>query len=109
MLGGADGELLGGDDGDERAEPLRHRLQVDPGARAARSSEITVDVGAAARAASSSSRIPSSVGPEGAIARIGKPGSTIAIGPCRKSAEDYGAAITPVSSESFSAASNAVP
>ena len=43
------------------------------------------------------------------MARIGKPGSRIAIGPCMKSAEEYGAAITPVSSESFSAASNAVP
>ena len=62
-----------------------------------------------ADAASSSSRSPSSVGPDGAMARIGKPGSMIAIGPCMKSADDYGAAITPVSSDSFSAASNAVP
>ena len=53
--------------------------------------------------------MPSSVGPDGAMARIGKPGSTIAIGPCRKSAVEYGAATIPVSSEIFSAASNAVP
>ena len=72
-------------------------------------SEMTVTSAPRADAASSSSRIPSSVGPDGAIARIGKPGSRIAIGPCMKSADDHGAAITPVSSESFSAASKAVP
>ena len=70
---------------------------------------ITVSSAPRAPAASSSSRIPASVGPDGAIARIGKPGSTIAIGPCRKSADDQGAATIPVSSESFNAASNAVP
>ena len=30
VLGRPDGELLRGDDGDERAEPLRHRLERDP-------------------------------------------------------------------------------
>jgi hypothetical protein len=43
------------------------------------------------------------------MARIGKRGSTIAIGPWRKSAVDHGAATAPVSSAIFSAASNAVP
>ena len=71
------------------------------------SSEITVT--SAAPAASSTSRMPASVGPAGAMARIGKPGSTIAIGPWRKSADEYGTATAPVSSEIFSAASNAVP
>ena len=90
-------------------EPLGHRLRWMRRPGQAATSEITVTSAPRAVAASSSSRIPSSVGPDGAIARIGKPGSRIAIGPCMKSADDHGAAITPVSSDSFSAASNAVP